>query len=306
MEFLNYHHLRYFRVIAGELNLTRAARKLNLSPPALSVQLRQLEESLGHALFHRLPSGLELTEAGRMALDYADAIGRAGEELLDVMSHRVSTRRTILRMGAVATLSRNFLLAFVAPILRRTEVELVLRSGSQSELLLAMQAHEVDMVLTNDAVHRDAQRPWHSHRLADQSVALVGKAEWKEKKLRFPHDFHEVPIILPGHTNNTRSAFDRLMSSANVRPHILAEIDDMAMLRLLAREGHGLALVPPVVVRDEMENGTLVITHQIPEIRETFYAITPSRRFPNPLVGELIAAMKSRSEKQQKIRQKKK
>jgi LysR family transcriptional activator of nhaA len=306
VDFLNYHHLRYFRVIAGELNLTRAARKLNLSPPALSVQLKQLEESLGHILFERNPGGLVLTEAGRMALDYADAIGRAGEELMDVMSHRMGARRKVLRMGAVATLSRNFLLAFVAPILQRTEVELVLRSGSQSELLLAMQAHEVDMVLTNDAVHRDAQRPWHSHRLADQSVALVGKASWKEKKLRFPHDFHEVPIILPGHTNNTRSAFDRLISSANVRPHILAEVDDMAMLRLLAREGHGLALVPPVVVRDEMENGSLVITHQIPEIRETFYAITPSRRFPNPLVGELIAAMKTRSEKKGGDRQKKK
>lgn len=306
MDFLNYHHLRYFRVIAGELNLTRAARKLNLSAPALSVQLKQLEESLGHILFERNPGGMVLTEAGRMALDYADAIGRAGEELMDVMSHRMGTRRKVLRMGAVATLSRNFLLAFVAPILQRTEVELVLRSGSQSELLLAMQAHEVDMVLTNDAVHRDAQRPWHSHRLADQSVALVGKASWKEKKLRFPHDFHEVPIILPGHTNNTRSAFDRLISSANVRPHILAEVDDMAMLRLLAREGHGLALVPPVVVRDEMENGSLVITHQIPEIRETFYAITPSRRFPNPLVGELIAAMKTRGEKKGGHRQKKK
>ena len=306
MDFLNYHHLRYFRVIAGELNLTRAAKKLNLSTPALSVQLKQLEESLGHALFDRTSSGLVLTEAGKVALDYANAIGRAGEELIDVMQHRVGARRQILRIGAVATISRNFLFEFVAPILHRQEVELVMQSGSLSELLIALQTHEVDLALSNVAVHRDAQRPWHSHRLSDQSVALVGKPGWKEKKLRFPHDFHEVPIILPGHTNNTRSAFDRLISSANVRPHILAEVDDMAMLRLLAREGHGLALVPPVVVRDEIENGSLVITHPIPEIRETFYAITPSRRFPNPLVGELIAAMKPRSESQQKSRLKKK
>lgn len=293
MEFLNYHHLRYFRVIAGELNLTRAARKLNLSPPALSVQLRQLEESLGHALFDRLPNGLELTEAGRMALDYADAIGRAGEELLDVMSHRIGTRRTVLRIGAVATLSRNFLLAFVAPVLKRTEVELVLRSGSLTELLVAMQTHEIDLVLTNDAVHRDAQRPWHSHRLADQAVALVGTPEWKKKRLRFPRDFDQVPLVLPSHANNTRAGFDRILASAGVRPHILAEVDDMAMLRLLARHHGGLALVPPVVVRDEIQSGALVVTHQIPEIRETFHAITPSRRFPNPLVGELIEAMKS-------------
>lgn len=294
MEFLNYHHLRYFRIIAGELNLTRAARKLNLSPPALSVQLRQLEESLGHVLFERHSTGLILTEAGRMALDYADAIGRAGEELMDVMSHRVGTRRKVLRMGAVATLSRNFLLEFVSPVLHRADVELVLRSGSIGELLVAMQAHEIDLVLTNDAVHRDAQRPWHSHRLADQAVALVGAPEWKKKRLRFPRDFHEIPLVLPGHASNIRAGFDRLLASASVRPMILAEVDDMAMLRLLARRGSGLTLVPPVVVRDEIANGSLVVTHQIPEIRETFHAVTPSRRFPNPLVGELIEAMKSK------------
>jgi LysR family transcriptional activator of nhaA len=291
MEFLNYHHLRYFRVIAGELNLTRAARKLNLSPPALSVQLKQLEESLGHTLFERLPGGLVLTEAGRVALDYADSIGRAGEELMDVMRHRVGARRQVLRVGAVATLSRNFQLEFLKPALKRPDVELVLRSGSLAELLLAMQMHEVDLVLSNEAVRRDAERPWHSHRLADQAVALVGSAEWKNKRLKFPDDFTDVPLVLPGHESNTRAGFERLLASVGVRPLIMAEVDDMAMLRLLAREGEGLALVPPVVVRDEIASGALVVTHQIPEIRETFHAVTPSRRFPNPLIGELIEAM---------------
>jgi LysR family transcriptional activator of nhaA len=288
MEFLNYHHLRYFRVIAGELNLTRAARKLNLSPPALSVQLKQLEESLGHVLFDRRHGGLELTEAGSMALDYADAIGRAGEELMDVMSHRMGARRQVLRVGAVATLSRNFLLAFVSPILNRAEIELVLRSGSLSELLLAMQAHEVDLVLTNDAVHRDAQRPWHSHRLADQSVALVGAPEWKQKKLRFPRDFGDVPLVLPGHANNARAGFDRLLASAGVRPLIMAEVDDMAMLRLVARAHRGLAILPPIVVKDELENGVLVEVAQLPGLQETFYALTVPRRYAHPMLQSLL------------------
>lgn len=303
MEFLNYHHLRYFRIIAGELNLTRAARKLNLSPPALSVQLKQLEESLGHALFERLPGGLELTEAGRVALDYADSIGRSGEELMDVMRHRVGARRQVLRVGAVATLSRNFQLEFLKPALKRTDVELVLRSGSLAELLVAMQTHEVDLVLSNEAVRRDSERPWHSHRLADQAVALVGPPEWKEKKLRFPRDFADVPLVLPGHESNTRAGFERLLASAGVRPLIMAEVDDMAMLRLLAREGEGLALVPPLVVRDEIASGALVVTHQIPEIRETFHAVTPARRFPNPLTGELIEAMMAKGVKTVRRRQ---
>jgi LysR family transcriptional activator of nhaA len=119
----------------------------------------------------------------------------------------------------------------------------------------------------------------------------VGVPAWKRKRLRFPADFRAIPVILPSLESNTRAAFDRLAAAAGVRPRVLAEVDDMAMLRLLAREGEGLALVPPVVVRDEIEEGVLVETHRIPQIRETFYAITPSRRFPNPLVGELVARM---------------
>ncbi len=294
MEFLNYHHLRYFRVIAGEGNLTRAAKKLNISPPALSVQLKALEESLGHVLFERLPGGLELTEAGRVALDYAESIGRAGEELMDVMRHRVGAGRQALRVGAVATLSRNFQLEFLKPALHREDVELVVRSGSLAELVVSLQAHEVDVVLSNEPVRRDAERPWHSHRLADQAVALVGTPEWKRRRLKFPGDFDGVPLLLPSFESGMRAGFERLLASAGVRPMIMAEVDDMAMLRLVAREEDGLALVPPVVVQDEIASGALVVTHRIPEIRESFYAVTPSRRFPNPLVGELIEAMKAK------------
>ena len=297
MDFLNYHHLRYFRVIAGERNLTKAARKLNLSPPALSVQLRQLEESMGHTLFERLPTGLELTEAGRVALEYAQTIGRAGAELMDVMRHGVGAGRQVLRVGAVATLSRNFQLEFLRPALKREDVEVVVRSGSLAELVVSLQSHEVDVVLSNESVRQDAERPWHSHLLADQAVALVGAPEWKAKRLKFPQDFDGVPLVLPSFESNTREGFERLLASAGVRPLVMAEVDDMAMLRLIAREDNVLALVPPVVVQDEIASGALVVTHRIAEIRETFYAVTASRHFPNPLVGKLIEAMKTKGVK---------
>jgi LysR family transcriptional activator of nhaA len=100
-----------------------------------------------------------------------------------------------------------------------------------------------------------------------------------------------VPVILPSLESNTRAGFDRMLAAAGVRPRVIAEVDDMAMLRLLAREGEGLALVPPVVVRDEIERGELVETHRVPELTETFYAITPSRKFPNLTVGELVSRM---------------
>jgi len=288
MPFLNYHHLRYFRLIARELNLTRAAQKLNLSAPALSLQLKQLEESLGHDLFERRRTGLVLTEAGRLALDYAEAIGRAGEELLDVMQHRPRGGRQILRVGAVATLSRNFQLEFLVPVLHRDDVEVVIRSGGLPELLLLLHSHQVDLVLSNQPARRDAETHWHSHLLAEQPVSLVGVPKWKQRKLRFPEDMKDIPVILPSQESNTRAGFDRILASASVRPRIVAEVDDMAMIRLLAREGEALALVPPVVVQSEIKEGILVETHRIPQVRETFYAVTPSRRFPNPLVAELV------------------
>ncbi len=288
MPFLNYHHLRYFRLIARELNLTRAATKLNLSAPALSLQLKQLEESLGHDLFERRRTGLVLTEAGRLALDYAEAIGRAGEELLDVMQRRPRGGRQILRVGAVATLSRNFQLEFLVPVLHRDDVEVVIRSGGLPELLLLLHSHQVDLVLSNQPARRDAETHWHSHLLAEQPVSLVGVPKWKQRKLRFPEDMKDIPVILPSQESNTRAGFDRILASAGVRPRIVAEVDDMAMIRLLAREGEALALVPPVVVQSEIKDGILIETHRIPQVRETFYAVTPSRRFPNPLVAELV------------------
>jgi LysR family transcriptional regulator, transcriptional activator of nhaA len=282
MAFLNYHHLRYFREIARAQSLSKAAANLNLSAPALSIQLRQLEENLGHSLLERNRSGLTLTEAGRLALDYAETIFRAGEEMVDVLQHRPEGGRQILRVGAVATLSRNFQMEFLGPVLHRPSLELVLRSGSLRELLVALHAHEVDLVLSNQPARRDAH--------TELPVSLVGTPAWKSRRLRFPQDFEAVPVILPSLENDTRATFDRLVASAGVHPLVLAEVDDMAMLRLLAREGKGLALVPPVVVRDEIKDGTLAVTHRLKEIRETFYAITPSRRFPNPVVGELVKA----------------
>ena len=295
MPFLNYHHLRYFRLIARDLNLTRAAKKLNLSAPALSLQLKQLEESLGHRLFERRRSGLVLTEAGRIALDYAETIGRAGEELLDVMQHQLRGGRQVLRVGAVATLSRNFQLEFLKPVLHRDDVEVVIRSGGFPELLLLLHSHQVDLVLSNHPARRDSETHWHSHLLAEQPVSLVGTPQWKKRKLRFPEGMKDVPVILPSQESNTRAGFDRLLASAGVRPRIVAEVDDMAMIRLLAREGEALALVPPVVVQSEIKEGILVETHRIPQVTETFYAVTPSRRFPNPLVGELVHRLADKS-----------
>jgi len=288
LAFLNFHHLRYFRAIATEGTLTGAARRLGVSQSSLSVQLRQLEDSLGQPLFRRERKSLVLTEAGHIALGYAESIFRAGDELVSVLSNRPTERRRVLRAGAVATMSRNFQMQCLRPLIGRDDVELVLRSGSLRDLLAQLRAHTLDVVLSNLPVPRDAETDWHSHLLAEQPVALVGKKYRGRKRFRYPDDLSTLPLLLPTLDSALRVAFDLAMERLGILPVIAAEVDDMAMLRLLAREGAGIALVPPVVVVGELERGLLVEHHRFTDIRENFYAVSPSRRFPNPLVEELI------------------
>ena len=252
---LNYHHLRYFWAIAKEGSLTRAAKRLRVAQSALSIQLRQLEQSLGHPLFERESKRLRLTEVGQMVLGYAETIFRTGEELLDAMTNRPTGKRQVLRVGAVATLSRNFQIQFLRSLLRRDDVELVVRSGSLRELLALMGAHALDLVLSNLPAPREAEFPWHNFLLDEQPVTLVGPPPKPRPPLRFPEDLAGCPIILPTPESNIRADFDLVCHHAGVRPIVVAEVDDMAMLRLLAREGCALALVPIVVVDDELRSG---------------------------------------------------
>lgn len=290
MGFLNYHHLRYFRAIATEGTLTRAAEVLNISQSALSIQLRSLEENLGQQLFLRQKRSLILTEAGRIALQYAESIFHAGDEMLAVLRNEAGGSRRLVRLGAVSTLSRNFQIALLKPLLGRDDIELVLTSGNLRDLLAQLRAHTLDAVLSNLPVRRDAETPWHSHLIDEQPVSLVGPPTRKRTKFKFPEDLRHAPIALPSLDSNFRTAFDLLLEKHRIRPIIAAEVDDMAMLRLVAREGKCLALVPPVVVTGELKSGVLVERCRIPQIRESFYAITPSRRFPNPILAEVLSA----------------
>lgn len=286
---LNYHHLRYFWAVAHDGNLTRTAQQLNLSQSALSVQIKQLEERLGHALFERRGRQLHLTEAGRIALDHADAIFAAGQELVATLQEAGRTRQA-LRVGALATLSRNFQIGFLRPILARTDVEVILRSGSPTELLEGLGTLNLDLVLMNREPPDDSLAPYETHQIAEQAVSIVGSPERFDPDRPIRELLGAHPFILPTTDNTLRTAFDAMASRLSVRPQVAAEVDDMAMMRLLARENIGLALVAPIVVQDELTSGRLVEAKEHPKIRETFYAITLRRRFPNPVVQELLAS----------------
>ncbi len=289
MPALNYHHLRYFWAVAHDGNLTRTAGRLHLSQSALSAQIRKLEEQLGHALFERRGRMLQLTEAGRVALDHADQVFAAGEELLGTLRQQGRVRSAV-RVGALATLSRNFQLSFLKPLLGRQDVEIVVRSGSFNELMAALEAHQLDVVLTNQLLRQDSLTPVVAHRLAEQTVSLVGVPAMAREGADLGELLGRHPIVLPSVQSSMRTDFDALVSRLGLRPMIAAEVDDMAMMRLLVREGAGLGVIPPIVVRDELASGTLNELVQLHDIRELFFAVTVKRKFPNPLLGPLLAA----------------
>ncbi len=288
MRDLNFNHLRYFWLVAHEGSLTKAARQLNLSQSALSVQIQKLEHQMGHPLFNRVGRQLVLTEAGHIALDYADTVFKAGDELMSTLKGRPGLARQVLRVGALTTLSRNFQLEFLRPLVGRDDVELIVRSGTMRALLAELETHGLDVVLSNTPAPHDARSALRNYLLDQQAVSLVGKKDICAIPFQFPEGLKDIPVLLPGLESNIRIAFDLVLDKAGIRPTIMAEVDDMAMLRLFARDRDGLSLVPPIVVQDELRSGILIEYYRIPDITENFYAIIPKRKFPNILLTEVL------------------
>lgn len=284
---LNYHHLRYFQAVAVEGNLTRAAASLNVAQSAVSTQLRALEDRLGQKLFERRGRALMLTEAGRIALDYANSIFASGEELVATLKE-TGRQRQAIRVGSLATLSRNFQLEFLRPLLGRSDVEVILRSGSAGELFAALADLHLDVVLTNQHPPTDTLTNFVITKLNEQSVSLIATPALAEENLTIEERMSRHPMILATSGTALRMGFDAFANRLDIRPQIAAEVDDMAMMRLLAREGAGLAALPSIVVRDELTSGELIECAALPGFVESFYGVTVERKFPNPMLRLLM------------------
>jgi len=289
---LSYAHLRYFWMVAREGHLTRAARKLRVTQSAVSVQLKKLEESIGAKLFERKGRGLELTSAGRVALDYAENIFTLGDELLEALQDETKAAQRTLRVGVLATLSRNFQIGFLGPLIDAGDVRVRVQSGTVNELVARLGAHELDVVLSNYAPARLEGDLWLTQTIDEQPVSLIGRP---------PVDATQpievllcaAPLVVPSVESGIRTAFDALTDRLGVKPTFHAEVDDMAMLRLVARQYSGLSVLPPIVVQDELKAGDLVEHARLPGIVESFVAITMPRRMRHPLLTPLFERPKA-------------
>ncbi len=285
MNQLNYHHLRHFREVAHEGNLGRAAKRLNVSQSALSSQIKTLEARLGHPLFERVGRGLVLTEVGHMTLDHADRIFDVGDELLATLA-QTNVSYPALRVGALSTLSRNFQMMFLRPAIAHGEVDIVLKSGNTPVLLDGLRSLSLDVVLTTEAPQGEQGSEFAARRIAEQSVGIHGRPEMLGHSSLADLLANE-PLILPT-DSAIRSGFEGLIASLGVTPRIAAVVDDMAMVRLLARDGAGLAIAPPIVLADEIRTGLLQTAPFELDIVEPFYAVSVRRKYPHPLLAELL------------------
>jgi LysR family transcriptional activator of nhaA len=287
MSRLNYHHLYYFWQVARQGNLTQAAQKLHISQSALSSQIKQLEKSLDVELFTREGRKLTLTESGYHAMNYADEIFKNGEELEQLLTTGTALPSAPLRIGILSTISRNFIDQFIQPLIQQNDCRFSLQSMSQTGLLNAMAELQLDLALTNIPVRSASTNNWQSRVLARQPVAIIGPPGLALTE-EFGESYRHQRWVLPYGENPLRAAFDAFAAQYHLLPEIVAESDDMAMLRLLTRDTGALAVMPPVVVKDELDSGELKSYMLLPNVYENFYAVSAQRRVVHPKLGMLL------------------
>lgn len=285
---LNYHHLSRFWVIARSQTLSEAARELNVSQSTLSLQLRELEDSLGCTLFEREGRRLRLNAAGHVAYGHAETIFRSGRELLDNLRGGAPGALRVVRLGAVGSLSKNLQYDLLRPLLADPRQRVIVEAGGHHELLGRLGNHQLDVVLSHTAEAGQHTGQVQAHELCSMPVCLAGNWPGTLRQGAFPGNLRGVPLFLPVRGSQVRSDFDHLAEREDVPLNVRVEVEDMALLRLLALSGEGLALVPAIVVEHEIVGGLLRHVHPVRGLSKRFHALTLASRQPRPWLDELI------------------
>jgi len=283
-------------MIARHRSVTGAAAALRISQSTLSEQLRELEEWLGQPLFDRRGRQLHLTDAGRVALEHAETIFATGRELLARFRQTGRTDAKVLRVGAVGPLSKNLQFDFIQPLLTDPRVSIAVVAGPLDDLAQQLHEHRLDLVLSNLPLRADQEHNVFNHLLGEVPVYLVGSRPAKPTRARFPQFLAGQPLFLPSHQSQVRGDFDLMLALAHIEPRIRAEVDDMALLRLLALSGEGLALVSKIVVERELQSRQIKFMFRVPGLAERYFALTVRKRFESPWVGEIVQLFRARLE----------
>ena len=293
MTHLNYHHLYYFWTVCHEGGFTKAANKLRLSQSAISEQVSSLESSFDQKLIARTTRRFELTEAGQIALKYADSIFSTGNELIDLMAHRPVSRKQAVRIGALGSLSRNLQATFLEPILDRDDVHFSITVGDFKRLIRLLQEHSLDIVLSTFPAGEEGSPGLYTHLLCQSPLCVVSVPGRKKTRVTSAKELlEEHRVFLPSASLEARADFDHFVETNHVRLRVGGEIDDIALLRTLAFSDKGVVVIPKLGAEKDLEVGNLILLYEFKAIRQKFYAITRQKKFPNPLIASLVRSLR--------------
>lgn len=285
VQWLNYHHLYYFRTIALEGGIAKAAEKLRLGQPTLSTQLKQLEETVGKSLFERRNRKMVLTEAGKSALDYANEIFRLGHEMIEVLQDRNLNNQTHIQIGALDSVPKSIVLSLVAEAYKiAPHCTVSILEGKGDELFRELYNHKIDLILSNYPAVLD-QKKVFSRSVAKLPVSIFGSKKYQSVKKSFPQSLNGKPFVLPTVHSKLRHDLDHYFKLQDIHITPAAETQDTSLQKLLAANGIGLAPFSEVGNHEE-EN--LIRLGRLKGVYEEVWLISAQRKLENPISAKLM------------------
>lgn len=285
MKWLNFNHLYYFWMVAREGSIARAAEELLVSQPTISVQLKELEAAVGHDLFHRSGRGLELTDAGRIAFNYANEMFTLSQEMANALEHQPAGRPLRLSVGILDVIPKPMVTQLLEPVTRLEQpVRLICREDKADRLLADLAARRTDMVLS-DAPITAVQVQAFNHLLGESSVSFFADEKLARRlKPGFPKSLDGAPVLLPTDHTQLRRSLNAWFDSKRIHPIVAGEFDDSALMYWFGRSGAGVFPAPSVMESRLRREPGVRIVGRVDDVRERFYAISAEAKLKHPAV----------------------
>jgi len=286
MEYLNYHHLRYFWAVAKEGGLTKAARQLHVSQPTISAQIQALEGVLGEKLFRRAGRNLALTDTGQHVLGFAEEIFSLGQELLNSVKQRPTARPLRLHLGVADALPKLVVYRIVEPVFRLLHpVQVSCWETRVSDMLVELAAYRMDVVLADEPASSGVAPNVFNHFLGESDVTFCAEPALAARLRRgFPRSLNGAPALLPMSNSGLRRSLEKWFQARGVRPRLLGEFEDPALVNIMALHGLGFMSVPSIVAKEVVRRYGFRLIGRTRECQQQFYAITAERKLTHPAV----------------------
>ncbi len=280
---VNYKHLHYFWAVAREGSIVKASERLNITPQTISGQISLLEEYYGVALFKKAGRNLQLSHVGKQVLSYADEIFSLGNELDQMMQDQPDFQPLMFKVGVVDVVPKLIAHQILLPALNMpTPTKMVCREADFEELLADLALHRLDLVIADRPITATFSSRGHNHVLGKSSISFLGTQGITEKLIGdFPVCLNQAPLLLPTSDSQLRLDIDQWLSENRIKPVIVAEFDDSALMKAFGQEGVGILLVPSVIKETVMQQYDLEFIGQTDNLSQTFYAISVEKKITN-------------------------